>query len=115
MTPYRAWAPPWATRKPVITSSKTRRAPCAAVTSRRPSRKPGAGGMTPTFAATGSTMTAAIRPGWASNVAATASTSLYGTTTVSAATASVTPALPGIDSVATPDPASTRSPSEWPW
>jgi hypothetical protein len=43
-----------------------------------------------------------------------ASASLKGTTIVAAAVAAGTPALPGMASVATPDPASTRSPSLWP-
>ncbi len=63
--------------------------------------------MTPTLAATGSTMIAAIRPGCAANAAATASRSLYGSTTVSLAAPAVTPAEPGIASVASPEPAST--------
>ena len=67
------------------------------------------------FAASGSTMNAAISPGNASNAASSASASLYGTTIVSAATASGTPGLPAIPSVATPDPAATRNASPWPW
>ena len=38
-----------------------------------------------------------------------------GTTIVAAATWAGTPALPGMPSVATPEPASTSRPSEWPW
>ena len=78
-------------------------------------RKPAAGGITPALATTGSTMTAAIRPGWAANAASTAAGSLKGTTIVAAAVCAGTPALPGMASVATPEPASTSSPSLWPW
>ena len=38
VTPYSAWAPPRATRKPVITSSKMSTMPFAAVISRRKAR-----------------------------------------------------------------------------
>ena len=43
-TPSRPWAPPRATRKPVITSSKISSAPTRSHSARRPSRKPGRGG-----------------------------------------------------------------------
>ena len=52
-------APPRATRKPVITSSKTSSAPDASQSARSASRKPGSGGTTPMFPATGSTRTQA--------------------------------------------------------
>ena len=55
----RSCAPPRAIRKPVITSSKTSSAPEASQRSRSASRKPGAGGTTPMFPATGSTITQA--------------------------------------------------------
>ncbi len=113
--PNRAWAPPGPIRKPVMTSSKMSSAPSCRVISRRCSRKPGSGAMTPAFATTGSTTTAAICPACSANASVTAVASLNGSTIVSAATGAGTPALPGIASVATPDPASTRSPSEWPW
>ena len=67
------------------------------------------------FAATGSTITAAIAPALASNSARTAARSLYGATSVSAAAAAGTPGLSGRLSVAWPDPACTSSPSAWPW
>src|ERR671930_343166 len=54
---HRSCAPPLATRKPVITSSKTSRAPLASHSRLRPSRKPSAGGTTPMFPGTGSTKT----------------------------------------------------------
>ena len=42
-TPKRSWAPPRATRKPVITSSNTSSAPEASQSARSASRKPGCG------------------------------------------------------------------------
>ncbi len=41
--------------------------------------------------------------------------SFQGTTTVFAACDSGTPGLAGTPAVAIPEPASTRSPSTWPW
>ena len=58
-TPRRACAPPRATRKPVMTSSKIKSAPTRSHSVRSPSRNPGTGGTRPMLAATGSTMTAA--------------------------------------------------------
>ena len=58
-TPKRSCAPPRATRKPVITSSKMSSAPRCVAQRRSASRKPGSGGTTPMFPATGSTMIAA--------------------------------------------------------
>ena len=49
------------------------------------------------------------------SAAASGSGSFQGTTTVSAACASVTPGLAGIPCVARPEPASASSPSTWPW
>ena len=69
-TPKRACAPPRATRKPVITSSKTSSAPVASHSIRRPSRKPGAGGTQPMFPATGSTRIAASPSPYRSTAAA---------------------------------------------
>ena len=63
--PSRSWAPPGATRKPVMTSSKIRIAPWRAVSSRKPARKPGAGNTSPMLPTYGSTMTAAISSGYA--------------------------------------------------
>ena len=59
LTPVSSWAPPRATRKPVITSSNTSRAPVAVARSRSSSRNPSAGGTRPMFAAYGSQMIAA--------------------------------------------------------
>ena len=66
-TPKRSWAPPQATRKPVMTSSKMSTAPCLVHSSRQASRKPGCGGTTPMLPATGSTMSAAISSPRSSN------------------------------------------------
>ena len=62
-----------------------------------------------------SAMIAAMRPGCAANASRTAARSLYGRTRVSPAIGAGTPAEPGRPSVATPDPDSASSPSEWPW
>ena len=59
-------APPRDRRgSPVMTSSKMSSAPSAEHRSRSPSRKPGRGATTPMLPTTGSTMSAAIRPGCA--------------------------------------------------
>ena len=75
-TPNSSCAPPRATRKPVITSSKTSSAPDASQRLRSASRKPGAGGTTPMFPATGSTMMAARPSLCRITASATVSTSL---------------------------------------
>jgi hypothetical protein len=68
------------------------------------------------FAASGSTITAAISSPRSANTVRTASEPLYGAVSVSRAEPSVTPGEPGIPSVATPDPAPfASSGSEWPW
>ena len=61
VTFQRVCAPPYPIRNPVITSSKIRTLPLAVHRARRPPRKPSSGGITPMFAATGSTITQAIR------------------------------------------------------
>ena len=67
---------------------------------------------------TGSMITAAMSPfspsSPPSNTARMAARSFHGTTSVSFAVPSVTPADPGIPSVATPDPAATRKLSPCP-
>ncbi len=103
------------TRKPVSTSSSTSSAPCSAVIRRSAALNPGAEGTTPMLAGCASVMTTAIRSPWRAKASSTAATSLYGRTRVSAAVAAVTPAEPGSPSVARPEPAAARSPSEWPW
>ncbi len=85
VTPYTAPAPSYATRKPVITSSKKSRAPCSSQSARSPSRNPGSGGTTPMFAATGSTTTTAISRPRSPKIARTASRSLNGAVIVSLA------------------------------
>ncbi len=74
--PYKPCAPPKATRKPVITSSKISTAPDWSQTSRKVSRKPATGGTQFILPATGSTMMQAIaEPNWA-KVSRTAAESL---------------------------------------
>ena len=88
-----------------MTSSNTSRAPWSEQRVRSASRNPASGGTTPMFAATGSTITAAISPPRAPNASRTASTSLNGAESVSRAAPSVTPGEPGMPKVATPEPA----------
>ena len=85
------------------------------VSRRRPSRKPGCGGTTPTLPITGSTITAAIRPRLASASRSTEARSLKRAIRVSRAVPAVTPGLPGMPRVSTPLPASIRKLSPWPW
>ncbi len=77
VTPDQAVAPPGPSRKPVMTSSKINNAPAASHAARRPSRNPGAGATRFMLAATGSTITQAVR-------SSISGTTLYGTTSVSA-------------------------------
>ena len=72
----------------MITSSKTRRAPCRVAISRAASRYPGSGATSPMLAATGSRTNAATCPGNRRKASSSAFASLYGTTVVSAATSS---------------------------
>ena len=58
--PYTLCAPPYAMRKPVMTSSKSRSAPCSRADLAQALEEAGPGGTTPMFAATGSTATSAI-------------------------------------------------------
>src|SRR5579884_3496707 len=78
------WAPPRATRNPVMTSSAIRSAPCGRGTSRSAATKPSSGGTTPMLPATGSTITAAISLPRSANVSLRAAGSLYGRTIVAA-------------------------------
>ena len=65
---------------------------------------------------TGSTMAQAVsRPSGPRKKSRTAEASLYGSTVVSAASASGTPGESGSPSVSTPDPARTSSGSVAPW
>ena len=113
VTPAGCCTPPGDTLKPVITSSKMSNAPASLATSRRKERNPGSGLTSPMLAGKGSQISAAT--GRARSAAATASRSFHGTTIVSAACAAVTPGLAGIPWVASPEPASARSPSTCPW
>ncbi len=92
-----------------MTSSKIRSVPCFAVMARSPSRYPGAGATRPMLPHTGSMITAAISP--AATSFSTAARSLNGTTNVSRAAPSGTPAEPGMPSVAAPEPAATSKQS----
>jgi hypothetical protein len=65
--------------------------------------------------AAASVMTAAMVSPRALKAASTADRSLYGSTTVSAVAAPVTPGVSGSASVATPDPAAASSASTCPW
>ena len=79
------------------------------------SLKPWAGGTTPMFAGHASVISAAIRRPCSANACRTASSSLYGSTSVSPAAAPVTPGVSGRPKVATPDPAAASRASTWPW
>ncbi len=68
------------------------------------------------FAGTGSTISAATVPSFASKSDAIPARSLKGAITVSCAAPAVTPGVPGIPNVATPLPAPrASSASECPW
>ena len=67
------------------------------------------------FAATGSTITAAIPRGSAPKYRSTASRELKRPIQVRAANASGTPALSGTPRVIAPEPARTSKASLWPW
>mmetsp|Transcript_15210 Transcript_15210/g.22001 ORF Transcript_15210/g.22001 Transcript_15210/m.22001 type:complete len:208 (-) Transcript_15210:562-1185(-) len=77
VTPKYSCAPPYETRNPVMTSSKTRRAPFSLAISRSPSRNSWSGLMKPELPTTGSRMTAAISSLLSSKMAFTESRSLY--------------------------------------
>src|ERR1700685_2240820 len=115
----RTWASPYqpaqVNRTPVSPSSMMSSAPDASHSERSSSLNPAAGGTTPMFAGQASVITQAISSPLAANSAVAASGSLYGSTTVSAADAPVTPGVSGRPSVATPDPAATSSASTCPW
>ena len=75
-TPSSSWAPPRATRKPEITSSRISSAPCSSASRRSSARKPSTGGTTPMFAGSGSARIAATS--CSASAAATASASFHG-------------------------------------
>src|ERR1700761_9364028 len=103
-SPYQ---PAAVTRNPVSTSSMMSSAPEASQSDRSSWLNPGAGGTTPMFAGQASVITQAISAPRAANSSVTAAASLYGSTTVSAADAPVTPGVFGRPRVATPAPAAT--------
>jgi len=110
-TGSRPYQPDQLTRNPVITSSTTSRAPCAAVMRRSASLKPGSGGTAPMLPGLASVIRQAISSPNRSKTSSTAATLLYGTTMVSAAAAPVTPGEEGSPNVATPEPASASNAS----
>ena len=67
------------------------------------------------FPATGSTTMHASPSPNSATAAAAATASLYGATIVCSVTEPGTPADDGMPSVASPEPASARSASTWPW
>jgi hypothetical protein len=97
-----------------MTSSKIRSTPCCRVISRKASSQPLAGGTTPMFPATGSTISAAMSFPRRARSASSAPVSLNGIVWVSAASSGGTPGDPGIPRVSTPDPALTSRESAWP-
>ncbi len=113
--PYSACAPPSATRKPVITSSKISTLPCRSHTARSVSRNPGAGSTQFMLPATGSTMMQAISLPTAANSSCTCALSLKARVSVCAASSFGTPGEVGTPKVSAPEPALTSSESEWPW
>ena len=82
--------------------------------SRKNSRNPSSGSTNPMFAATGSTMTAAISFLFSLNNFSTESLSLYSATNVFFVSSFGTPALSGTDVVNAPEPAFTSKLSECP-
>ncbi len=106
--PKRSCAPPFASRQPVITSSKIESAPAPLQSETIASRKPGSGGTQPMFPTTGSTMTQAISWPCFANAARSAGSSLNGSVSVVRAVPSGTPAESGTPKVARPLPALTR-------
>src|SRR5262249_21432097 len=103
-TPSRPYQPDLVPRNPVSTSSMMSSEPCSAASAASTSLNPGSGGTTPMFAGHASVIRHAIRGPCAANTPATAAVSLYGSTSVSAAAAPVTPGLSGRANVATPGP-----------
>ncbi len=65
--------------------------------------------------AAASVMTQAMSAPNSAKHASTAARSLYGSTSVSAVCAPVTPGVSGSPNVTTPDPAAASNASTWPW
>ena len=113
---YRLCAPPSATRKPVITSSKTSSAPCARAQLAQALHEGHARAHEVHVA--GDRLDHRRRRSsspWRANASSSAATLLYSRTSVCWTTASGTPALVGWPKVARPEPALTSSASAWPW
>ena len=113
--PKRAWAPPKAARKPVMTSSKMSRAPywrgdlAQAFEEAGPGQdKAHVGGHG--FDDDGGDAFAMPAEDLAHGVKI-----VVGASRVSATTAAGTPGVPGMEKVATPEPAAARKGSAWPW
>ena len=111
VTPKTLWAPPIATRNPVITSSKMSTLPWSSHTARSASRNPGSGSTIPIFPAIGSTITAATVSPSALKNALRVSSSLKGSVKVNAANAFGTPPESGSPRVNAPEPALTSKES----
>ena len=94
-----------------MTSSEMNSAPLSLQILARNALKSSRGGTTPMLPGEASVITAAIWSPYSANAAATAAWSLYGSTIVSAVVASVTPGVPGMPSVRTPEPAWASSAS----
>ena len=84
-TPSRPYQPDLVTRNPVSTSSMISSAPYSPHSADSSSLKPADGGTTPMLAGQASVMTHAMSLPFAANACRTASASLYGSTSVSAA------------------------------
>src|SRR5271169_4522149 len=108
-TPSTPYQPDDVTRNPVSTSSMISSAPFCWHNCLSRALKPSAGGTIPMLAGHASVITQAISPLLAANTSRTAAASLYGSTTVSAAEAPVTPGESGSANVATPEPAEASS------
>ena len=111
VTPKYSCAPPYATRNPVMTSSKTNRAPYSFANSRRPTKNSLSGLMKPELPTTGSNIIAATSSLFSSKIALTESKLLYSAQKVDCVAALGTPGESGNPNVATPDPACTKNES----
>ena len=108
LTPKYSCAPPIASLKPVMTSSNIRSISFSAVTALTSSRYPFSGVIVPILPSTGSMISAAISPLFASIRLTSDSMSLYGTCSVFFVKSRGTPSESGTPWVVAPDPALTR-------
>ena len=118
--PGKAWAYtlcalPSATRKPVITSSKTSSAPCWVHSSRQRFMKGTWARTKFMLPAMGSIIKQAISAPCSVKASSSCAKLLYSSTSVSCTTSAGTPALVGLPKVARPEPALTSRASAWPW